>query len=494
MGVGGDDQVARTGLSRRGLLRLGGMGAGLAAVSSVVGACSSAGTAGTPNATTVKFWTVADGPEDSAFQERMYEQFNDAHPDVRIELTMFPAAQYGNALQLAFTGGEDVPDVFRAGTGATINDVFEKEWAAPLDEFLTDDFTRRFPDFCYVDTERSPLYRGGHALTVPRSDPFVHGQRPMYCNADILEQAGASEPPKTWSEFAELAAKITTDGGGKVFGTSVVADTPQHWVMQCLAGPQPYQSYGQPPINLIDGTPMMSHPSMIDTVEFWRKLVQDQVLTPGWESWKAEQAIQHMAGGRLGMYFFPLFHANELKKANPDLNLVLAPPPTPDSGRKGSLAQLSDVAQWFMSSTCQVKEAAWQVLDFLGSVEYQRGAFQELGQDSILPGVYEGLELDPISQQKRAMAEELVRNRPEPIFREPGFPAFYAELGSKGPKPQPRQVWFAAMTSGGYAAAAEQYDTELAKTMDTLLEKHELTAEAFTFADWNPLEDYEQTS
>ncbi|MGD7707681.1 ABC transporter substrate-binding protein [Microlunatus sp. Y2014] len=477
---------------RRSLLRLGGAVAGTVAVSSVATACGST-TGARSGATTVKFWTVTDGPEDAAYQERMYAQFNDDHPDVHIELVTFPPQQFGNALQLAFTGGEDVPDVFRAGSGARLDDVYEKGWAAPLDEFLTEEFTSRFPDYCYVDTDRSPLYRGGHAYTVPRSDPFIHGQRPMYCNADLLEQAGASEPPRTWSEFAELAAKITKDGQGRAFGTSVVADNPAHWVMQCFAGPQPYDNYGPPPINLLDGTPMMSHPSMVATVDFWRQLVTDQVLTTGWESWKPDQAIQHMTSGRLAMYMFPLFHANELRKANPDLNLVLAAPPMPDDGRKGSLAQLSDVGQWFMSSTSQVKEAAWQVLDFLGSVEYQRGAFQELGQTSILPGVYEGIELDAHAVQLREMADELVRNRPDPTFREPAFPAFYADLGAKAPKPLPRELWFSGMTAGGYQAAAEKYDEELAATMATLVDEHGITTEAFTFGDWDPLQDYEQT-
>lgn len=509
-GVGEDGMVPRgagvrcrrAGLSRRGFLRAGGLTAGAAALTGLAAACSpdgpprqsqgNGGGGGGGSATTVKFWTVVEGPDDEAFQRKMFEKFNKDHPDVAVEMQVFPPAQYGNAMQLAFTGGEDGPDVFRVGPGARLNDAYPKGWAAPLDDYLTDDFRNRFPDYCYLKTEVSPLYRDGSAYAVPRADPYVEAQRPLLVNGDLLEKAGFSEPPKTWSEFAEVAGKITRDGGGKVFGTSVVTPN-QHLVIQSFAGPQPYLSQITPPINLLDGKPMLSHPSMVASVEFWQQLNKDKVLTPGFESWKAPQAIQHMAGGRLAMYIFPLFHVNQLRQTNPDLNLVLAEPPMPDDGRKGSIAPVDAAPFWLMSAQSKVKDAAWQVLDFLGSVEFQQAAFLEVKQMSIMEQVYEGIEVDPDTKRLREMAADLVRTRPEPNYRNPKTRDFYTDLQAKGPKPPPADVAFAALTRGTpFKPEAAKYDEAMAAAMEKLFDEHDVSAEDFTFADWDPMQEYQQ--
>src|SRR5699024_8798767 len=140
--------------NRRRFLQLGGSALGLGALAACVDG-------GEPNTTTptggdggsaggtVRVWTVPEGPEDEAFQQRMFDQFMADNPDMEVELQFFPPPQYGNAMQLAFTGGEDAPDVFRVGPGARLNDAVPKGWVASIEEFLTDDFRSRFPEFAY---------------------------------------------------------------------------------------------------------------------------------------------------------------------------------------------------------------------------------------------------------------------------------------------------------------------------------------------------------
>lgn len=440
---------------------------------------------------TVRVWTVPEGPSDEAFQRAQFDTFMKDNPDVKVELQFFAPDAYGNAMQLAFTGGgDDVPDVFRqSGAGELLlRQVQRKGWIQPLDEFVTDDFTSRFPEWVFADG--SPLLVDGDLYGVPRPDPRVQALRPLFYNIDVLDQFGFDAPPATWSEMREIAAKISTDGNNEVYGTAGL----NFLTLQRLAGPQPYGNDNDPPISLLTGEPMFSDPSFQQMVEFGRGLQADQIFTPGWESWAGTDAIQQMAAGRLGFYMFPIFHAAEIRKANPEINLGIAPTPVPDGGRAGSLRPNNAVLGfWFMSSEAKSPEAAWRVLDFFGSEEFQRAAFQEVQQISVMPSVYDGIEVDEDTQAFRALADDLVRAQPDPYNRDPEVEVFFGDVREKSPKPPIGARIAEAITTGAdFGAMAADYDAQVAAVIDEVLGEGVIESmDAFAFPDWNPLEDYE---
>lgn len=492
--------------SRRTFLRAGGLLAGTALFPGTLSACSSDDDGGgdsspSPRGTggqvggTVRVWTVPASPEDEAFQTRKFDAFMADNPDVTVELQFFPQDQYGNAMQLAFSSGEDAPDVFRMAGGAqiTLPNAYSRGWVRPIDEFLTDEFRGRFPAWLF-DPSTSPLIIGGEAYAVPRPDPALNALRPLFYNIDVLEANGYGEPPATWSEYREMATKITVDGSGSVYGTATY-NMSLAMVMQSLAGPQPYSDYHLPQISLLTGEPAMSEPTVVETLEFWQDLHRDSVLTPGWESWAGgPDIIQQMVQGRLAMYLAPIWHADELRLNGPDLNLGIAPTPIPDSGRAGSNPSRTGAAPfWSMSAEASNPEAAWRVLDFFGSLDFQQAAYQELGIDSLMPGVYEGVEVNEDTQRLRQISEDLVRLRPDPGIADLDALQFYEDLVAQGPTPAPGELMFDAVTNDkDFAAMAEQYDADLAPVMEQLLQGSDVSIDAFVYPDWDPLEDYAQ--
>ncbi|SEE28160.1 ABC transporter substrate-binding protein [Ruania alba] len=427
-------------LSRRSLLH----GTGALGTAGLLAACGGGGEGGGTSTggggnggggkTAVKVWTVPEGPSDEQFQREQFDIFMENNPDIEVELQFFAGDAYGNAMQLAYTGGaEDAPDVFRqSGAGnLLLRDLVSRGWIQPLDEFVTDDFSSRFPDWV-MDPARSPLYVDGELYGVPRPDPRVQALRPMFYNIDILEDFGYSAPPTTWSEYREMAERITTDGDQAVYGTV----GKNFLVLQRFAGPHPHGGDNQPAISLVDGEPMTADSSFADVVEFGQAMQRDGVFTPGWESWGGTDAIQQMAAGRLAMYMYPIFHANEIRNANPDINLGIAAPPMPDDGMAGTLKPNNNVMGfWFMNSETEVSEAAWRVLDFFGSVEFQQAAFQSERQISLMPAVYDGIDVDPDTEAFRSIAEEIVRIHPDPFLVDPAAEEFYRQLVEKGERP-----------------------------------------------------------
>ncbi|WP_353809712.1 ABC transporter substrate-binding protein [Agromyces sp. SYSU T00194] len=478
--------------SRRDFLKFSGAVGGGIAVGALLAACAPAGSTSTTR-TTVRLWTVAAGPTDESFLRGQLDAFEQANPAIRVDLQVFPADQYANAMQLAFTSG-DSPDVFRqaSGQGIDLLSAHGRNWVHPITEFLDDDFTGRFPERVY-DPELSSLFIDGEAYGVPSADPVTSATRLLYYNEEILAGAGFSSAPSTWSEFAEAAEKITRDGGGDVFGTALVGTSPSIFILQNLAGPQPFRDVATSPLSLLTGAPALAEPSTLETVSYLSDLNARGILTPGWESWNSNEAIQQMASGRLGMYMFPNFHAAELRRANPDLPLGIAAPPVPDSGKAGTRAAQDNVLGWWMmGSETESPEAAWQVLDFLGSVDFQRAASSELGDISVMPGVYEGQDVDPDVVRIREIADEIVRYAPNPFLADPSASALYAELLAGQPTPAPRELLFEAITRGSdFRPVAEQYDETIAALLPDALAASGLSdMSAFTFPEWNPLEDY----
>ncbi|WP_165556057.1 ABC transporter substrate-binding protein [Kribbella pittospori] len=490
------------GPSRREFLRAGGLLAGAVGLPGLMAACSAGDTPPTGSGAgkgkgTVRFWTIPEGPDDATFQRQQIDGFMKRNPDVTVEAQFFPSAeQYGNAMQLAFTGGRDAPDIFRGNTasGVGLRSVKQRGWIRPITEFVTDDFKSRFPDWVY-DAKHSALFIDKEAYAVPQVDPAVQAVRMLYYNVDVLERFGFGEPPGTWSQMREMASKITRDGGGKVYGMALIGTSlPIVLVLQNLAGPQSYKEDAQPPISLLTGKPAMSEPSVIETIELLQGMHSDNVFAPGWQTWST-QVFQQMAAGRLGMYLGPLFHVKQLRRANPKLKLGIAPPPVPDSGRRGSRAPADDVLGWWMmSAEVRNPEAAWRVLDFLGSVDYQREAFQKQKQISVMDKVYEGIEIDADTKRIREIASQIVRVHPDPYKKDQKAAKFYQDLVTNAPRPIPPQRYLEAITKGSNVRdMAAQYDEKLAAAIAKQLPTsglHDMSA--FTFHDWDPLTDYKQ--
>lgn len=474
-----------------------------AAGSSLLGACSgpspsSERDGGSGNNEPVRVWMVAESPADRKFQKEQFARLEKENKGLKVEVQFFPTDQFANAMQLAFTSGRNVPDVFKAHGAQKLNllDVHRRGWVSPLDEFITDEFKARFPAYVF-DPAASSLFIDGQVWGIPLPDPDVYSTRIQLSNLDLLNKHGFDAPPETWTSLREMSAKITRDANRKAYGTALSGITirPSLAIIQNLAGPQPYRQEGQPPISLLTGMPALSEGSELAMVRFFQQMHKDNLLAPGWQSWKGDTLLQQMAGGRLATYTWPIFHAEVLRKANPDLNLAVTMPPVPDAGQQGTRNTQASLATYMMSSKAN-KEKAWKVLDLIGSLEYERAAFQATGTVGIMPELFEGIEVDPDTKAIREIAGRTVRNHPRPEVRNPDAEVVYNEVAAKGPKPGPDELWMQAITRGeDFEKLANNYDAELLKVLtkqfaEAKSKGMDVSSESYAFPDWDPMTDY----
>jgi raffinose/stachyose/melibiose transport system substrate-binding protein len=197
----------------------------LASFAIVLGACSSSATpspsastgGGQPSAAqpsaaqpsanaapvTINWWHISNNDPGKSLWQKMADEFQAAHPNVTIKITVLENDTFKPKLQTEIQGGH-VPDLFQSWGGGGMG---EQVQAGVLKDITAD-----------VASWKDTINPG--ALKMYQLDgkqygiPYDLGMVGVWYNKDLFTQAGISAPPSTWDEFLadvdKLKAKAIT--------------------------------------------------------------------------------------------------------------------------------------------------------------------------------------------------------------------------------------------------------------------------------------------
>ena len=152
----------------------------------------------------------SEGTTAEAF-EKMYEKYEEDHPNVKIKNTALPYNQFLEQVLIMANGGES-PDVLQIH-GSMLSTLVSSGVVTPLDDLISEETQNDF-----FENVKEPLYYDGKLMATP----WVPSPNVLYYNKTLLRQAGYTEPPKTWEEMKQMAIDIsalgTTENGSKVYG------------------------------------------------------------------------------------------------------------------------------------------------------------------------------------------------------------------------------------------------------------------------------------
>jgi len=154
-----------------------------------------AATIGSDPATgTITMWAM--GAEGEALPDFVAE-FEDANPDVDVEVTAIPWDAAHNKFQTAIAGG-NTPDIAMMGT----------TWMADFaDAFAT--VPTNFDTSGFFTGAVGTAQVGDRAAGVP----WYVDTRVLYYRTDLAKEAGWSEPPATWDELKQMASDMQSKAG-----------------------------------------------------------------------------------------------------------------------------------------------------------------------------------------------------------------------------------------------------------------------------------------
>lgn len=305
---------------------------------------SSGGSASEQVEVTLSGWGAS--PEEQELLQQTLDEFMAKNPDIKVKYEVI-ADQYQDVINTRLIGGEG-PDVFYLDSSEAPK-LIASGALEPLDDYVA-----RTPDFDIADFEEPLLnaFRGedGKYYGFPKG----YSTLVLFYNKKMFAEAGITEPPKTWEEFAEVARKLTK--GKDVYGFGVAPEAARQMYM--------VEAYGGKFIDE-NGRAAFASPEALRGLQLIMDLRhKDQSAAQASDvgtGWGGEMFGQQKAAMVIeGNWAIPYLQSNF-----PDLDFGTAEVPTVN-GKKGTM---SYTVAYVMNKQSKHKEAAWKLLSYLTGKE-----------------------------------------------------------------------------------------------------------------------------
>lgn len=292
---------------------------------------------------TLTFWNGFTGP-DRPGVEALVKQFNDAHPNIQVNMSISPwdSLMQNLLTQLSTGQGPDImgidplnlPQYAQSGYVSDISDVFAA--GSEMDP-------KNFPP-AYVNLLQ---YNGKFY-----GAPMTFATLMMYYNKDLFQAAGLdpNKPPTDWNTWIADIKKLTDSSKGQ-YGIAIPEhDTVPNW---------PLFLWGNGGDIVRDGKSALADPKSVQALQMWGDLVTKNMVSPiGLSGADADKLFQT---GKAAMEITGPWQVQGYIDAK--LNFDVTPPPAGPAGPV--TAATADVLM--INSASQHQAEAKQFIEFWDS-------------------------------------------------------------------------------------------------------------------------------
>ncbi|GAA2225651.1 sugar ABC transporter substrate-binding protein [Herbiconiux moechotypicola] len=320
--------------------------------------CSSSGSdSGTGEASgTISVWTR---DSQASFMNKLADEFNATHDDLKVEVTLVPAADFVQKFGTAAAGG-NAPDV------ASMDLVYAPYFASAG---ALADITDRVDTLPYAG-DMSPGHTAqGQYEGKTYALPFTGDVSVMYYNKDLFTAAGLDPetPPTTMAEVQAAAEAITALGdgdygfafSGACGGCNIFSMTPYTWA----SGGNVLSDDGK--------DALLDSAEVTDMLTMYRDLWQGGAMPELVQSDSGSNAGDAFKQGKVGIFNWGNFYLSSLtdptEGAQFDWGLALIP--GAEAGQTGSFAGGDDIA---ITAGAKNPDGAWTFLEWVTGDEGQK--------------------------------------------------------------------------------------------------------------------------
>lgn len=391
-------------------------------------------------------WGMWGSPAEIATHQAVADAFMVEHPEIKIEITSEPWADYFTKMQTLWASGDasQIPDVLfltpvlpYAAQGVLENlDPYIEQAGYDLED--------------YWPSLLDPAKFEGSVYGFPRD----MSAEVLYYNKDIFDEVGIEYPTDewTWDDLLAAAEALTVRDGDQItrYGLAMEGGKYQLWVGQ--NGGSILDDVSNPSACALD------QPEAIAAVEFFAGMMNDGIAMRDANLSQAGGDSAVFASGQAAMIIQNASRVSQFNQA--DLNYDVAAVPIPEGGQRSASAV---GAAWTMSAGSDDKDAAWTFLSWLQSTDGGQRLYTASGE--ILPAlqstansdVFLGSEEPPANRQ--AFITEGENAKPGRIALIPEW----NELNGSIITPVMQQIWVGDATpADALPGLCEQVNTFLA--------------------------------
>ncbi len=323
-----------------------------------------------PGETPVSLMTFEWATGDYDYKDRE-QLFNDQSDTVYLNILNVPPNTYITKLWAAVAGGI-APDVYYSMTGR--HKTFLQRGAfMPLNEFINGPNGISLDDFNTTVIQQQ-LTRDGNIYALPQAADCLA----LIYNKEVVRRNGipflSETEPITWDEYRQIAQKLTKDidGDGHVdqYGCVPGFDNTQptyfFYVFHASYGGKAYTDDGE--------TALFDQPRSIEALQYLHDLVHKWKCAPT-PAVGQQVGNQLFPANRLGMFINGPWAPYLFQQTAPDLEYGVAPLPYRPGHPRVNYVGGPAVG---ISATSKHPEAAWEVIKFLVSPEFQKLPIQGL--------------------------------------------------------------------------------------------------------------------
>lgn len=316
---------------------------------------------GQPDPVELTLWVTSRDADD--WKTSMMEQFQEEHPWITIK-EVVKEGDPGNEFYQAVAAGT-APDLVNCSF-TMMNSYMAAGILEPLNTYTDNwdewgSFTKEYVDMFTKD---------GNVYGIPNLvAPMLFGY-----NKALFEEAGLTEPPKTWDEAIEFAKKINNPDT-QTAGYSTLAAEWTEWFFQYYV----WQAGGDLTKENADGTAELTFtdPAVIEAAKYYQRLKSEGVLQSDL-SLKFTDLVTNFGLGKVGMMPFAGDWVSDAVSAGMDSdNIGLSLPPAGPSGEQAT-AIAGDCFVINAKADQAKKDAAWQYIQFVTGKEYRSSFYENL--------------------------------------------------------------------------------------------------------------------
>jgi len=270
--------------------------------------------------------------------EGIVADYQKANPGITINAEEIGWDNLQQVLTTDVSGGT-APDIAVIAT-RWILDYAKQNIAEPLDSYITPQYRSEF-----FETLLGPSTIDGKLWGLP----FVASTRALYCNTDLLQQAGVAAPPTTWDELRAAATKVKQ--AGKAYGFAIQGkeiETDTYWY---------YSLWTHGGEIVRDGKSAIASPEGVAATELYRSLIADGLTQPTPTAYNRQDVETLFKQGRVAMVATGPWLRGQLTKEAPNVKYTTSG--IPEATQKATWGGTDSVVM-FASGTN--KPAAWKFM------------------------------------------------------------------------------------------------------------------------------------